>query len=123
MRQSPSTSTRTVPSGNFTILFSRETQPTFVQILRAGFGDFGIGLQHGSKKPVAGHEVVHEFKARSGLNEQRHDGAGKNHDVRQAEDGQVSGSERDETRPALPLFRLEPRMLTNSVSGDFIVVC
>jgi hypothetical protein len=36
--------------------------------------------------------------------------------------GSVSGSERDETRPGTSLFSFEPRMLTNSVSADLVVV-
>ena len=88
MRQSPSTSTRTVPSGNFTIFDSRETQPTSCKSSGRGFGDVGIALQHRAEQTVAGDEVVNQLEARPGFDEQRHDRAGKNHDVRKAEDGQ-----------------------------------
>ena len=90
MRHSPSTSTRTVPSGNFTILCQTRHAADFVQILRGlGSATSALELQHRAKQAVAGDEVVNEFEAGPGFNEQRHDGAGKNDDVRQAEDGQV----------------------------------
>ena len=42
MRQSPSTSTRTVPSGNFTIFDRRETQPTSYKSSGAGSATSGL---------------------------------------------------------------------------------
>ena len=88
MRHSPSTSTRAVLSGNFTIFARRTTQPTLVQIVGRGIGDFGPALEHGAHEAVAGHDVVNELDARPGLHQQRRDGAGKNDDVREPEDGQ-----------------------------------
>ena len=61
----------------------------FVQILRQRFGDFGFALQHRGEQTVARDNVINQFQARPGFDEQRHHRAGKNHDVRQAEDGQV----------------------------------
>jgi hypothetical protein len=107
MRQSPSTSTRAVPSGNFTILDRRVTQPTSCKSSGAGSATSGLRCKHRAEQTVAGDDVVNQLEARPGLDEQRHDGAGKNHDVRKAEDGQrLSGSEREEMRDGtFPIFR------------------
>jgi hypothetical protein len=108
--------------GKFHHLGQARDAADFVQILRRRLGDFRLALQHRAEQPVARDDVVNQLQARPGLDEQRHDRAGKNHDVRQAEDGQVSGSERDEMRGGDFRFFGAPRMLTNSVSGDVIVV-
>ena len=60
----------------------------FVQILRLGLGDFRPALQHHAQQPVARHHVVNQIQARPGLDEQRYEGAGKDDDVRQAENRQ-----------------------------------
>ena len=71
-----------------------------VQILGLGFDHLGLALQHRAEQTVAGHDIINQFQARAGFDEQRHDRAGKNHDVRQAEDGQGfrQGTRRDTGR-------------------------
>ena len=59
-----------------------------MQVGRAGFGDIRIALQHGREQAVAGDEIVNELEAGAGFDEQRHDGAGKDDNIRKAEDGQ-----------------------------------
>ena len=74
--------------GKFHHLGQARHAADLVQILGRGFGHFGLALQHRAEQAVAGHDVVNQLQARPGFDEQRHDRAGKNHDVRQAEDGQ-----------------------------------
>ena len=88
MRHRPSTSTRTVLSGNFTIFEQPRRAADLVHFFRRGFGDLGLALQHHAEQTVARHDVVNQLDARPGFDEQRRDHAGKNHDVREAEDGQ-----------------------------------
>ena len=76
-----------------------------MQILRGRLDDFGLALQHRGKQPVAGHDVVNQLQARPGFDEQRHDGAGKNHDVGKAKHGQhVRQRTRRDARRRIGLF-------------------
>ena len=81
----------------------------FVQILRSRLGDVRLALQHRAEQAVAGHNVVNQLEARTGFDQQRHDGAGKNHDVGKAEDGQqVPAANAKKCAAGLPLFRRRP---------------
>ena len=60
-----------------------------MKVVRAGFDDVGAALEHGAQQAIAGHDVINKLEAGAGLDEQRDDGPGKNHDVGQAENGEV----------------------------------
>ena len=88
MRHRPSTSTRTVPSGNFTIFGQARNAPDIIQIFRGRLGNFGLALQT-QRQTGRSPDTMSSINLRlgPGFDEQGHDGTGKNHDVRKAEDG------------------------------------
>ena len=91
--------------GKFHHLGQARDAADLMQILRGRLGDLRLALQHRRKQAVAGHDVVNQLQARTGLDEQRHDGAGKNHDVGKAEDGQrVRQRPRRDARRRFRLF-------------------
>ena len=90
--------------GKFQHLGKRATQPTSCMSSGPGSATSGLALQHHAQQAVAGDDVVNELDARAGFDEQRRDHAGKNHDVRKAEDGQgfrqrTRGNARRRLRP------------------------
>ena len=87
IRHSPSTSTRSGAVGKFHHFGQARNAADFVQIFGRRLGDFRFALQHRAEQTVARDNIVNQFETRSGFDEQRDDCAGKNHDVRKAEDG------------------------------------
>ena len=75
--------------GKFHHLRQARNTADAVQIIRPRFGDFWIALQHRAEQTVADDQVIHQLEAGTGFDQQRHDGARKNHDVRQAQDRQL----------------------------------
>ena len=61
----------------------------FIQVLRRRLDDLRFALQHRGEQAVAGDNVINQFQARPGFDQQRHHRAGENDDVRHSEDGQV----------------------------------
>ena len=91
--------------GKFHHLGQPRNAADLIQIVGGRFGDIGIGLQHGGEQPVAGDEIIHEFEARTGFDEERRDGPGKNDDVRKPENRQrVRQRARRNTAGHLALF-------------------
>ena len=123
MRQSPSTSTRTVLSGKLQHLEHARGAADLVHFLRAS--DFPLpacAASTDAEQAVAGDDVVDQLGALRRFDEQRRDHAGKDDDVRKAEDrAGPRGSEWAETRAGASGFPAAPRMLINSVSGEVIV--
>jgi len=118
MRHSPSTSTRAVPSGNFTILVSRATQPT-------GWSSSGLGSSvfaffwrtvPSNRSPVTKSSTslrLALFSTSKGTT-----APGKMTTSERPRMGRVSGSEREEMREGSSDFSPGFRMLINSVSDD-----
>ena len=61
------------------------------QLVGLGLLHLGLGLEHEAHEAVAADHIVNELDALCGLDEQRRDHAGEEHDVREAEDGQHVG--------------------------------
>src|ERR1035438_2843101 len=126
MRQRPSTSTRAVPSGNFTILDKSETQPTSCKSSGAGSATSALrcNTAANSRSPATMSSTSFRLgpvSTRSGTT-----APGKITMSERPRIGSASGSEREEKWDGNSDFSPVPRMLTNSVSGDgsfeFIVV-
>jgi len=115
----PSTKMRTVPSGNFTILFSRETQRPGASPADR-LGDVGLTCSTAAKSVAATRSSTSlrlgPVSTSSGTT------APGKITMSIAENRKRVCRERVETRPATSLFSPEPRMLTNSVSADLVVV-
>ena len=78
--------------GKFQHLQNARGAAVFPQIFRAGIIHVGLALQHQPDHAVAFHHVIHQLDALGGLDQQRRDHAGKNHDVGKAENGQRLGN-------------------------------
>src|ERR1039457_4025224 len=126
MRHSPSTSTRTVPSGNFTIFVRRETQPTLCKSSGPGSATSGLrcSTAPSSRSPATRSSTslrLGPVSTSSGTT-----APGKITMSDRPRIGSASGSEREDRRLGNSDFSPVPRMLTYSVSGDvsfeFIVV-
>ena len=121
MRHSPSTSTRAVPSGNFTIFTSRETQPTSYK--SSGFGSTISGLRcsttPSNRSPATMSSISRRLEPVSTSNGTSVPGKMTMSDRPRI--GKVSGREWEEICGGVSELSA-PRMLTNSVSGEAIVV-
>ena len=122
MRQSPSTSTRTVPSGNFTIFFRRETHPTVYR--SSGVGSATSPLRCSTAPNKRSPATMSSMSLRLGpvSSKSGTTAPGKITISASPRIGRISGKERVETRDASSVFSAAPRMLTNSVSGDVVVI-
>src|SRR5450631_1507553 len=121
MRHKPSTSTRTVPSGNFTILDSREMQPTSYKSSGAGSATSALRCNTAPNKrsPATMSSIslrLGPVSMSSGTT-----APGKITMSERPRMGTLSGSEREEMRGVASAFSAASLMLTNSVSGDDIV--
>ena len=121
MRHNPSTSTRAVPSGNFTIFTRRATQPTSYR--SSGLGSTTSGWRcnttPSNRSPATTSSISFRLGPVSTSNGTR--ALGKMTMSDKPRIGKASGSDREEIRGGGPEFSV-PKMLTNSVSGDVIVV-
>ena len=80
-----------MPSGNLSILRHAPGAAVKPQIRRGGIFDFGVALQDQPQETVARHHIINEADALGRFHHQRGDGAGKNDNVGQAEDGKDFG--------------------------------
>src|SRR5690242_9116881 len=122
MRHSPSTSMRAVPSGNFTILASRETQPTSYK--SSGWGSTISGLRCSTAPSRRSPATMSSINFRLGpvSTSSGTTAPGKMTMSDRPSTGRFSGKERAEMREGASDFSAPPRILTNSVSGEVIVV-
>jgi len=74
--------------GKFHIWTARNAAD-LMQILRHGFGDFRLALQHCGKQTVARDNVINQFQARPGFERAAAPRAGKNQRCPTGEDGQA----------------------------------
>ena len=63
----------------------------FIEVLGGGFGDFGAALEDGAEEAVAGDDVIDQFEAGTGFDEEGDDGTGEDDDVGEAENGEGFG--------------------------------
>ena len=121
MRHKPSTSTRAVPSGNFTIFTSRDTQPTSYKSSGLGSATSGrrCNTTPSNRSPATTSSISFRLGPVSTSSGTR--ALGKMTMSDKPRMGKASGNEREEIRGGGPELSV-PKMLTNSVSGDVIVV-
>ena len=73
-------------SGNFSIFITRAAQPSFQRSCGVGFSISALLLQNQAQKTIARDDIVDQPNALRGLDQQRRDHPGKNHDVGQAQE-------------------------------------
>src|SRR5882672_12516511 len=122
MRHKPSTSTRTVPSGNFTIFDSRDTQPTSCRSSGAGSATSALrcSTAPNRRSPATTSSISLRLGPVSTSNGTM--APGKITMSERPRMGTVSGRELEEMRDGDSAFSAASLMLTNSVSGGVIVV-
>ena len=122
MRHKPSTSTRTEPSGNLTILDRRETQPTSCR--SSGAGSATSALRCSTAPNNRSPATMSSISLRLGPVSMRSGtiAPGKMTMSESPRSGRVSGNEREEMCAAASVFSAASVMLTNSVSGDVVVI-
>ena len=59
-----------------------------MQVIRVRLSHLGIDLQHGSQQAVAGHQIIHQFQARAGFDEEGDHRARENDHIGQPQNGQ-----------------------------------
>ena len=121
MRHRPSTSTRTVLSGNLSIFNTRAAQPTSYISLGNGFSAsaFRCNTTPSKRSPPTTSSISLVLWAVSTSS-----GAtipGKMTMSDRPRMGSISGSELDETRGGASGLPAAPRMLINSVSGEVMI--
>ena len=122
MRHKPSTSTRAVPSGNFTILDRRETQPTSCKSSGRGSAISGLRCSTAANRRSPATMSSINFRLGPVSTSSGTTAPGKITMSDRPRMGRFSGNERDDIRGRASDFSAPPRMLTNSVSGEVIVV-